>query len=141
MKLYHYTSTLHLPDIIEHGSLWKGDIPLTNSMRIGQEGNGVWLTTCAYAKRNDHGLGNPICDKSEIRFTVEIDENDPRLFKWSEFAHLNKVEKSWYNSINKTGGGLADTWWLFMSPIAIARLKVAQKFTGQYVDIQPNQFR
>ena len=138
MKLYHYTSIHHIPSIIDHGSLWKGDIPLTNSMHIGQEGNAVWLTTCEFANPSDHGLGNPFCDKSEIRFTIEIDEDDPRLFKWSDYARLNNVEPSWYKMLDEVSGGSADTWWLFISPIRIAGLEVARKINGCYVELENN---
>lgn len=139
MKLYHYTSTLHIGQIIDHGYLSRGDIPLTNSLKYGQEGHAVWFTTCDYANRNDHGLISPICDKSEIRFTADIPPSDPRLFKWLEFARLNKVKQGWYDVLNECGGGYADTWWLFVCPIATSDLKVAQKRNGKYVDIEINE--
>lgn len=136
MKLYHYTSILHINHIIRHGSLWKGDILLTsNPHNYGKEGHAVWFTTCDYANSNEHGLENPICDKSEVRFTADIDSSDPRLFKWSEFARLNNVNKRWYEHLDDIGGGLSDTWWLFISPIPLKDLTVAQKIQGEYVEM------
>lgn len=107
-------------------------------MRIGQEGNAVWLTTCEFANQSDHGLGNPLCDKSEIRFTIDINDDDPRLFKWSDYARLNNVDPSWYKALDEIGGGFADTWWLFVSPICIAGLEVARKIDGRYVELENN---
>jgi len=139
MKLYHYTSLLHVSHIVGHGSLWKGDIPLTNNIHnYGKEGQAVWFTTCDFAEPNEHGLGNPVCDKSEVRFTADIDSSDPRLFKWSEYARLNKVNKHWYGTVNDVGGGLAHTWWLFVSPIQLKDLTVAQKINGKYVEMDIN---
>lgn len=139
MKLYHYTSLLHVKPIIEYGGLWKGDIPLTSDVsRYGKEGHAVWFTTCDYANPHEHGLRTPGIDKSEIRFTADLDPNDPRLFKWSEYARLNKVEENWFKVLDD---GFADTWWLFISPISLHDLAVSRKVDGVYLDVDVNEIK
>lgn len=135
MKLYHYTSTLHVPFIRNTGDLRYGDIPLRESPNYGESGHAVWLTTKDYATNGEHGIYSPIGDKTEVRFTIDIPEDDPRLFRWSEYAKLNHVKKSWYATLDEIGGGLSNTWWLFVRPIPVDGLEVAIKKNHQYLPI------
>ncbi len=135
MKLYHYTSMLHVSPIRNSGELSQGDIPLRQSLNYGESGHAVWLTTRDFARRNQHGLISPVCDKSEIRFTIELPGRDPKLFKWSEYAKLKRVSKKWYDTLDEVGCGLSDTWWLYLEPISIEGLEVAIKRNGKYEPI------
>lgn len=136
MKLFHYTSTHHLPRILEQGFLWRGDIPITRTSSYGSEGYAVWLTICDKASSREHGLENPICDKTEIRFTFEADEDDPRLFKWSDYAKRRGIARDFYRELDKAGGGLSSTWWLYVGQIPINECLISQKVNGLYQDLQ-----
>ena len=138
MKLYHYTSTLHIPLIRTTGYLRYGDIPLRKESKYGESGHAVWLTTKDYAASGEHGLISPVCDKTEIRFSLDIPRDDPRLFRWSEYAKVNHIQKAWYAAIDEAGGGFSDTWWLFVRPIQIDGLGVAVKQNNKYVSIDIN---
>jgi hypothetical protein len=135
MKLYHYTDTLHIPFIKEAGALTFGDIPLLQTSNYGESGHAVWLTTRDYARRNEHGLISPICDKTQVRFTINLPKDDSRLFKWSDYAKINDMDQDWYRVLDKAGGYLADTWWLYIGPIAIDGLEVAHKINDTYVPV------
>ena len=135
MKLFHYTSIYHLQRILEYGSLCKGDIPITRKGTYGSEGHAVWLTTRDKASPNEHGLISPVCDKTEIRITIEVDLDDPRLFKWSDYAKRRGVERGFYRQLDVMGGGLSNTWWLYIGEIPIMGNLISQKVNGRYQDI------
>jgi hypothetical protein len=139
MKLFHYTSIHHLSRILEQGILWKGDIPITRTGSYGSEGHAVWLTLCERASSDEHGLKNPICDKSEIRFTIQLDEDDPRLFKWSDYAKRRGVARNFYRDLDDVGGGLSDTWWLYVGQIPVNECCISKKVNGQYEDLAPSE--
>jgi hypothetical protein len=119
MILYHFTSLKHFPKICQSFFLKIGDIPLKQTSKYGEDGHGVWLTTTANATPEQHGLKNPLVDKTIVRFKIEIDENDPQLFKWSNYAKINKVKSKWYKILDGVGGGLSDTWWLYIGAIDV----------------------
>jgi hypothetical protein len=119
MILYHFTSLNHLPKICKSGFLKIGDIPLKQTSKYGEDGHGVWLTTRLSANPEQHGLKNPLVDKTMVRFKIDIDESSPQLFKWSDYAKINKVNREWYKTLDKTGRGLSHTWWLYIGVIDI----------------------
>lgn len=135
MKLYHYTSTLHIRAIRNSGQLSRGDIPLRQSLNYGKSGHAVWLTTRDFARKYEHGLFSAAGDKTEVRFTIELPVSDPKLVKWSEYAKLKRVNKKWYDTLDEIGCGLSDTWWLYLEPISIEGLEVAIKRNGKYEPI------
>jgi len=124
MIFYHFTCLNHLPQICKSGFLKFGDIPLKKSPQYGEDGHGVWLTTASSATPEQHGLKNPHLDKTIVRFKIEIDEKSPQLFKWSDYAKLNKVKPKWYKVLDEVGGGLSHTWWLYIGSIDIRSLQV-----------------
>ncbi len=105
MKLYHFTNKERLTILLEAG-IAKGDVPVTPSTGF----NAPWFTTDPkYENQAWAGLHlDHAFDKQEIRITVEIPDDDPLLKKWSDLLEEGKVEKSWYNILNKTGGGGAE---------------------------------
>jgi hypothetical protein len=119
MILYHFTSLNHLPKICKSCFLKYGDIPLRQTTNYGEDGHGVWLTTTPNSTPDQHGLKNPLVDKTMVRFKIDIDESSPQLFKWSDYAKINKVKREWYKRLDKVGGGLSHTWWLYIGEIDI----------------------
>ena len=124
MILYHFTSLSHLPKICKSGFLKIGDIPLKQTSNYGEDGHGVWFTTASSANPEQHGLKNLLVDKTVVRFKVDIDEHSLQLFKWSDYAKMNKINKKWYETLDKVGGGLSHTWWLYIGEIDIRSSQV-----------------
>lgn len=135
MKLYHFTSTLQIKFIRDSGALSLGDIPLRQTPNYGEDGHAVWLTTEDYAHKCQHGLISHVCDKTEVRFTINLPKDDPKLFKWSEYAKANNMKRDWYAALDNIGAGFADTWWLYKGSIPIDGLEVAIKRDGIYQPI------
>ena len=59
-----------------------------------------------------------------MRFKVDIDQHSLQLFKWSDYAKMNKINKKWYKTLDKVGGGLSHTWWLYIGEIDIRSSQV-----------------
>lgn len=135
MILYHFTSLKHLPKICKSGFLKIGDIPLKQTSKYGEDGHGVWLTTTSSASPEQHGLKNPLVDKTMVRFKIKIEENSPQLFKWSDYANINKVKPKWYKILDGVGGGLSHTWWLYIGSIDIrsTQVEISIKENGAYI--------
>lgn len=135
MIFYHFTSLDHLPKICNSGILRFGDIPLKQTPNVGEDGHGVWLTNASSANPEQHGLKNPFVDKTVVRFKIDIDECSPQLFKWSAYAKRNKVKRKWYKKLDEVGGGLSNTWWLYIGEIDIrsSRVVISIKENRVYV--------
>ena len=116
MRLYHYTATEHLPYILWEG-LRKGEVPIT----FRRVRNAVWFTSDT--DPSGHGLSdNHILtsaekaimgvpahiharfpDKRAVRITVDIDDSDPKLSKWTPWAMRETASlKKWRRRLNET---------------------------------------
>ena len=135
MIFYHFTSLKHLPKICKSGFLKIGDIPLKQTSKYGEDGHGVWLTTTSSASPEQHGLKNPLVDKTMVRFKINIEENNTQLFKWSDYANINNVKPKWYKILDEVGGGLSHTWWLYIGCIDISspQVEISIKENGGYI--------
>ena len=112
IKLYHYTSRLHIGRIMQEG-LSRGEVPLSPT----RGATAVWFTTDADPGTNkDHGLYS-IVDKREMRITVELNRIDPNLWKWTEYAGTHNIPEFWRAAMDRAGGGKAKTWWLYFGII------------------------
>ena len=100
MKLYHYTSTRHLPYILKAGYL---DVTESNigsgvpehdpyGEHVGPDV--VWLTT---SENPGHKQGLTTSadtgwpDKTEIRFTVDV----PDALHWPKWSRSQGIDKRW----------------------------------------------
>lgn len=116
MKLYHYTSAAHLRGIHQYG-LTVGDV-ITSFQKL--EGKvGVWLTTSLDPE--GHGLSNSLVDKTEFRLTVEIDDNDPRLHKWEDWAKTN-LDRGTQFQIHLADGWNSEYWYLLFGWVPPAKI-------------------
>ena len=110
MELHHFTAKIYLPAIVADG-LRYGDTPTSFSEGI----NAVNLTS----DHRPHGqkwTARSTINKSEIRLTIEITNDDPLLIKWSHFAKSH-VDPAFYKDLNGSGGGHADCWYLYRGVI------------------------
>jgi len=118
----------------------------------------VWLTTDPSA--NGHGLCNRreltpeekqlfsvrldqkafFPDKRAIRFRVVIPSSDRKLVHWPKWGK-KRLERWWYDALNKTGSGKANTWWLYWGNIPAEALEAADLASGQLLEGWPAMFR
>jgi hypothetical protein len=113
VRLYHFTSVVYLETILREG-LSLGDVPVTGGLPHESDhfNNAVWLTTGS-AQDTEYMasmLGDP---KARFRLTVELDADDPRLWKWSDLARYLGVKPAWYETLNRLGGNQAHNWYVF----------------------------
>lgn len=115
MRLYHFTSGIHLAHFI----LPEGFLKLTDSnIHPVIENHGppvVWLTSNPDPTRNT-GLDGSFMllngtrfdlNKREVRFTIDIDD----AIHWPEFARDQRMASDAYYSLAATGGD-PEEWWV-----------------------------
>ena len=102
MILCHYTANEYLLSILEIG-ITIGDVPLTPTGGF----NAPWLTSDC--DPSGHGLSSY---KRAVRITVKIPPNDLRLKWWPKFAR-KRVEPSWYDALDRAGGGKSESWYIY----------------------------
>lgn len=112
--LYHYTSGIHLPEILSSGHL-----RLTESnIEISGAGPGVvWLTTTIDPGGN--GLDGGY-DKGSVRLT--IDASGLPVHHWPTWAFEQGIEGYWYDALDKAGGNGSENWWVCTQPIPLDRV-------------------
>ncbi|MGD0235396.1 MAG: hypothetical protein ABSC55_12785 [Syntrophorhabdales bacterium] len=115
LTLYHFTSTHHLEHwpILQQG-LVGTDVPIA----IDRPGPlaAVWLTSNPNPANQGWKDGSTV-DKTEVRFTLRFRLPTFSLKKWSIYASEQKVSREWYATLDKTGGGGSDNWWLFFGHV------------------------
>jgi hypothetical protein len=127
VKLYHYTSRLHLPFIKEEG-ITRGDVPLTRSPKLGADGvNAVWLTEDDVAANQkwsalDTESDVDIINKRAIRLRIDANvltmpPGSSELVKWEYYARRMAVERGWYRTLDRVGGYGARHWWLYFGVV------------------------
>lgn len=106
MLLHHFTAFDYLVDIFAKG-LSRGDVPTT---QIDGK-NAVWLTSDP--NPSGHGLYDL---KRRIRMDFNIPSHDRHLHHWPKWAK-RRVDPDWYKTLDETGGGKSDTWWLYFGTL------------------------
>lgn len=130
MQLYHFTCQELLPAIVADG-LQFGDTPTSPSEGI----NAVWFTTQFQPHRQKWTEGGAL-DKKAIRLTVEFDEADTLLEKWTDFAAKN-IEPTFYKNLDRAGGGHSGEWYIYHGVIPWQRV-IAVKLTNTHKEIPPS---
>lgn len=134
LRLYHYTSTFHLPMILSMGGLSRGDVPISPY----RSENAVWFTTDPLPLPDRaHGLSGSIVNKREVQIAVDFSLDDPALIKWTRFARTKKINKVWLKALHDSAGGesVGNTWWLYrgvLAPDRFASIKFLRD--SAYVD-------
>jgi hypothetical protein len=137
MLLYHFTSLEFLESIKAEGLKRREVAVSPDDRRLNVA---VWLTT--NREPMGHGLdrgGQPLTyeeklrkeidpnepafwtDKREVRITLRIPSNDPRLQHWPKWAKRNHVPNEWYKRLASAGGGKHKTWWLYLGVVSPKR--------------------
>lgn len=137
MKLYHFTSTHHLPLIHEAGALLLTDGMIDASRVHSSEYPPVlWLLAEPELGEFSHGIAYDgwAVDKSEIRFTVEVN----RAVKWLDWARAQQINHRWLETIVKMGGGwdAAEQWYISFSKVQRASwLEIRNMKTQEVLDV------
>lgn len=111
MKLYHYTSTLHLPFIQEDGFIKtvESNLSMTEA-NLGPDV--VWLTT-RYSRRYQRWAALSAVDKTQVRITVNVEDAQ----WWPKWARRQGITKTWYDALDAAGGYTAEEWYVVPRPI------------------------
>jgi hypothetical protein len=121
MRLYHYTSTKHLPFIIQHGYLAPSESNIGSpnpdeapaGAHLGPDV--VWLLDTPDLD-HDHGIKGKadvyqhLRDKTEVLFVLEL-----QAIKWSDWEPVLWMNPNWRRTLVDIGGGpeAADHWYVF----------------------------
>jgi hypothetical protein len=119
VKLYHYTSILHVPSIFNDGFLKTTESNVSRK-RGGAGPDVVWLTTNPDL-RSGNGLDMGInaltnvagFSKTKVRFSVEVDKRS--VHQWREWAGRYAIEAVWMAGLANVGG--SGTWRVVERPI------------------------
>jgi hypothetical protein len=107
MILYHFTSLLHLPKIMQAGHLRTSETNLHPTIEhYGPDA--VWFIDIPELGEHDHGLnaslpGEVRPDKTAVRFTVEVP--DKRVVSWLPWAEAQGIDPQWLNVLTHEDGG------------------------------------
>lgn len=127
--LYHYTSMVHLPRILQAGFL-----KLTESnLRLDRVGYKpvVWLTEDSNVV--GHGLEGSSVDKTEVKITVEHKKS---YDYWKAWSRKNKIPKQWAAALERKQK--PETWWVSTTVIPLKDIiKIENRYTGEVYYINP----
>lgn len=110
--MYHFTSSHHLPVILNSGYLKLCD---SNVDIIQPDRSVVWLTDLPEVEPNSHGLG---AQKTAVRITVDV----PGI-QWLKWAPTAYMDPNWRHHVIEGGGGeeAAEHWFIHPAPIKASR--------------------
>ena len=109
MILYHFTCRAWF-HFIETQGITKGEAPISLT-EVEQHPN---LTSNPDPFSQPWQSANKENRKNAVRITVEIDDNDPLLISWKQFAISRKMDKKTYRKLDEKGGWQARNWWIYL---------------------------
>ena len=110
MRLFHYTSLFHLPQILEDGYL-KVTESNASMTRTHAAPDVVWLTTNP-SPGNEESLDGCSFSKKQVRFEVDVPAS-----RYRQWAKNNNVSPKLVQRLNYTGGGQANNWYVIERPV------------------------
>jgi hypothetical protein len=119
--LYHYTSHEAAEKILREG-IRKGDVPTSREAGC----NGVWLTTVDRLGASHGWDSTGRLDKTSIRFVVELPDRDNRLWHWPRLARRAQIDRDYYDSLDQSGNGESDHWYVYFGTIPVASITEMQ---------------
>jgi hypothetical protein len=114
VKLYHFTSEVHLPRIVGSGEL---RVTETNARASREHAapDAVWLTSDPRPQVQGWKRGSAV-DKTAVRFTVEVPRGD--VMSWAAFCRLHRVPNAWRRALADVARpSKPSTWFLVFRPI------------------------
>jgi hypothetical protein len=135
MIFFHFTSGHALRPIAKYG-LTVGDVP-TDLRGDGRGRVGVWLTTLATPLRQ--GLDGSRVDKQRFQLSVDIEDSDPALHKWTDWAPANVTPET-VAILHGTAPNF-ETWYVYFGWVKPERIvAVTDLTTGARLDDWSNAF-
>jgi len=133
MRLYHFTSIFHLPEILNESVLLPSESNVGSAHpSLAPYGEHyapdvVWLTS--QAESVNHGNADGGVDKMRIRITVEVEAE-----KWIDFAKRHGINRQWYRILDTTGGFTSRYWYVSEKPIRSENwVEVKDMTTGEII--------
>jgi hypothetical protein len=118
MILWHYTSTYHLPLILESGVLMTTESNASPDATHAAP-DVVWLLDTPELGGFGHGLlvSFKTVDKTEVRF--QVDAPDAWVRPWRDWIAMNAGDRAWIGALADTAGGPEATrhWVVCLRPI------------------------
>lgn len=132
--LYHFTSLLHLPRILQEG-ISRGEVPISPDERL----NAPNLTTNGNPSAHRWAAGSGT-DKTKVRLTVHVPEGDGRLEPWKDVCRRLRVERWWQRRLDPTGQ--ARFWFIYWGVIPPEWIKLVELRRDEgYVPCPPDELR
>ena len=128
MILYHFTSTHHLPKILEDGRLKVTESNLSRT-RVHAGPDVVWLTSDPMPASQEWAGGSQV-DKAEIRFTVRVPAQ--QAGKWRKWARAHGIDPGWARAL--TVAGDSGSWYVIERAVPAAEwAEIANMRTGELI--------
>ena len=104
VTLHHFTSTYHLPMILESGYIATTENNIARpkfidgtDVNAGRGPGVVWLSTAPELTTGIFGLELSSLDKTQIRITVEVPARE--VHKWNQWAMSRGIDKQWMQQL------------------------------------------
>lgn len=109
MRLWHFTSTTHLPWIIESGYIKTCD-SVFDMESADAAPMCAWFLDRPDMGGYPHGITYASVDKTAVRIEVEVP--DKLVVKWTDWAIAGGIDPMWFHTMVESGGGreAADQW-------------------------------
>lgn len=135
LRLYHYTARHHAAEIMRHGALDRGGIPIPTKRGDGISGivrGYQWLTSDPSWRQGWATMLVVRCDRTECRLVVTIPEKQShRLSHWPEVAGDFGYRGETARRFAALGGGSdPETWYLFEGPIPYEWVALVERRPG-----------
>jgi hypothetical protein len=104
-RLYHYTSPEHLAIILQTGFLKRTESNVSYTKEHAAP-DVVWLTNQKLVSQRWQQWS--AVDKGAVRITVDVPDAQP----WSTWSRAHGIKEEVYNTLNVTGGGDAENWYV-----------------------------
>lgn len=115
-RLFHFTTSLHLPSILDEGMLRTTESNCSRT-RPHAGPDVLWLTSSADVEVHQgwqwSGPRRAFVDKTEVRFTVEVPKRD--VYRWWDWAARRGIDQKWARQLAAVGG--SRTWWVIERPV------------------------
>lgn len=135
MRLYHLTTPLHLPAILDAGELTLTEsnvgappqlvraMPGVRFQRIGERVAPSVLWCTDVEDPTDHGMLSSSAGKGLMRFTIQVP--DEVAAWWPEWSAARGIDRAWYKVLARAGR--PQEWWVVTRPVPASEWEVVER--------------